>query len=306
MIDKLKAIAIFSTVVEQGTFRAAARHLGLAPSRISETVSTLEKDLGVTLLYRSTRQLSMTQEGRVLHEKAQEMLDTVESGLDAIRPWSADPQGTLRITAPAFTTQSDLIDTFSAFSKAYPKVDLQFDFSDAPRDLIHDGFDVGIRAGWLENSDLMTRNIGTTERFLVASRDYLQNAGTPRHPKDLEAWSWVRFSIRPDQTELTGPTGEVVTVRGTSSVKVNSASALYEFATRGLGVTAIPATLANRGFSHGELVHILPEWSLRPLGLHAVWPDQSRRETLTLLFVRFLAQARTNSVNSLQQTAMSN
>ncbi|MEM9969764.1 MAG: LysR family transcriptional regulator [Pseudomonadota bacterium] len=290
MIDKLRAIAIFSTVVDQGTFRAAALHLGLGPSRVSETVSELEKELGVTLLYRSTRQLSLTHEGRVLHEKAQEMLSTVESGLDAINPTSSDPQGALRVTAPAFVTQTGLMDDFASFARMYPKIDLLFDFSDAPRDLIGDGYDVSIRAGWLEDSELMTRNIGQAGRLLVASPDCVEHHGTPSHPADLEAWNWIRFTVRPNQTELTHESGEVVIVTGKSHVSVNSADSLYEFAARGLGVTAIPENLACRGFARGELVHILPEWSLKSLGFHAVWPDQSRRENLTTLFVRHLAQ----------------
>lgn len=289
MIEKLRSIAIFSTVVEQGTFRAAAQHLGLAPSRISETVSELEKDLGVTLLYRTTRQLSLTEDGRVLHARAQEMLAAVEGGLDAINNQSDTPKGALRITAPAFTTQTDLMDAFSAFAHTHPKVSLSFDFSDAPRDLIRDGFDVAIRAGWLEDSELMTRNIGRAARFLVASPDYVAGRPVPGHPSALEDWDWIRFSIRPDQTNLTNVDGQSVTVLGRSHVTVNSASALYEFAARGIGITSIPENLARRGFQRGELVHVLPEWSLRPLGLHAVWPYQARRENLTTLFVRFLA-----------------
>lgn len=147
MIDKLRAIAMFSTVVDQGTFRAAALHLGLAPSRVSETIADLERDLGVTLLYRSTLQLSLTHEGRLLHEKARQMLETVESGLDAISPTSRDPNGALRVTPPPFVTQTELMNDFASFAQKYPKIDLLFDFSDAPRDLIRDNFDVGIRAG---------------------------------------------------------------------------------------------------------------------------------------------------------------
>ncbi|MEL7343971.1 MAG: LysR family transcriptional regulator [Pseudomonadota bacterium] len=289
MIDKLRSIAIFSTVVDQGTFRAAALHLGLAPSRVSETVSDLEKDLGVTLLYRSTRQLSLTHEGRMLHEQAQAMLGAAETGLDAINLSSADPQGALRVTAPAFVTQTPLVDRFADFAKAYPKVSLNLDFSDTPRDLIKDGFDVGIRAGWLVDSELMTRNIGRGDRLLVASVSYAGARETPRHPRDLADWDWIRFAMRPDQTELTSPSGEVEHVVGRSSIKVNTADALYEFAMRGLGVTAIPENLARQGISRGDLVHVLADWSLRPLGLHAVWPDQSRRESLTVMFVRFLA-----------------
>ncbi|MEM9341618.1 MAG: LysR family transcriptional regulator [Pseudomonadota bacterium] len=291
MIEKLRAMAIFSTVVEQGTFRGAAAHLRIAPSRVSETVSELEKDLGVTLLYRSTRQLSLTHEGRVLHGKVQEMLAAAESGLDALSPRTEEPQGALRVTAPAFVTQSGLMDTFARFAKAYPKVELTLDFSDQPRELIRDGFDVSIRAGWLKDSELSTRNIGYEERLLVASPEYVEARGVPGHPNDLEDWDWIRFSIRPDPTDLTSSSGEVVRVLGRSTVRVNSADALYEFATRGLGVTTTPETLARRGFERGELVHVLPKWSLLRLGLHALWPPQSRRENLTLLFVRFLAEA---------------
>lgn len=290
MIDKLRSIAIFSRVVEQGTFRGAALSLGLAPSRVSETVSELEKDLGVTLLYRSTRQLSLTHEGRVLHEKAQEMLATVENGLDAINTRSSDPQGTLRVTAPAFVAQTALADRFAAFAKTYSKVRLSFDFSDTPRDLIRDGYDVGIRAGWLEDSELMSRNIGHVERILVASADYVLARDLPDHPDGLKSWDWVGFSVRTDRTEMISPKGDVLSVSTASRFNVNSADALFHFALRGLGVTGIPENLARKSIGHGELVHVLPDWRLKPLGIHCVWPDQSRRESLTLLFVRFLAE----------------
>jgi DNA-binding transcriptional LysR family regulator len=288
MIDKLRAIAVFSTVADKGTFRSAARHLGLAPSRVSETVSNLEKDLGVTLLYRSTRQLSLTHEGRVLHEKAQDMLGTVENALDTISPASKDPKGALRITAPAFITQTRLMDDFSSFAQAHPKVELQFEFSDAPRDLIRDGFDLAIRAGWLADSELMTRNIGKVERMLVASPEYVEQLGTPSSPADLEDWNWIRFSVRANKTEMTHSDGTQITVTGRSHVTVNSADALYEFAARGLGVTAIPESMAKRSIARDELLHVLPDWHLKPLGLHAIWPGHSRRENLTTLFVRHL------------------
>ncbi|MEL7183604.1 MAG: LysR family transcriptional regulator [Pseudomonadota bacterium] len=292
MIDKLRAIAIFSTVVDQGSFRGAAQHLGLAPSRVSETVSNLEKDLNVTLLYRSTRQLSLTHEGRLLHDRAQAMLAAAETGLDAINPSSVDPQGALRVTAPAFVTQTALMDDFAAFGMRYPRIALNFDFSDTPRDLIREGYDVSIRAGWLEDSDFRSRSIGAVDHLLVASADYVRQQQTPSKPSDLETWNWIRFSVRPDQTALTHADGREVVVTGRSHICVNSADALYEFSARGLGLTSIPEHLACRGFDRGDLVHVLPDWTLKSLGLYAVWPDHSRRENLTTLFVRFLAEGR--------------
>lgn len=289
MIEKLRSMAIFATVVDQGSFRAAASHLGLAPSRISQTVSNLEKELSVTLLYRSTRQLSMTSEGQILYAKVSEMLQAAETGLDSINVLSKQPNGELRITAPAFITQTGMIDLMAEFSTANPGIDLKINFSDRPRDLIKEGFDVGIRAGFLDDSELMSRTIGQAAKLLVASPDYVATHPTPTHPRDLEAWKWIHFSMRPERAEMISKSGKSTHINCTYQIEVDSAHALYEFAIRSLGVTAIPENLANRGISRGELVHVLPEWSLPSLGLYAMWPDRSRRESLALIFVRFLA-----------------
>ncbi|MEM6407388.1 MAG: LysR family transcriptional regulator [Pseudomonadota bacterium] len=288
MIDKLRSIAIFATVVDQGSFRAAAAHLGLAPSRISQTVSDLEKSLGVTLLYRSTRQLSLTSQGRVLHAQAREMLNAAEIGLDALNPMVTEPVGLLRISAPAFITQTAFMDRLANFAKAHPKVSLDLNFSDQRHDMIKEGFDLSIRAGWLEDSDFMARKIGALDRLLVASPDYAAQKPPPKEPHDLTDWEWIGFSIRSDRTELTSKSGELVSIRGRSTVTVSAADALYECAVRGLGLAHIPEHLASRGFERGELIPILPEWSLAPLGIYAVWPNQSRRENLTTYFVRYL------------------
>ncbi len=292
MIDKLRSIAIFSTVVDQGSFRAAAQHLDLVPSRVSQVISDLEKDLGVTLLYRSTRQLSLTQQGRILLENAHAMLAAAENGLDAINPHAAMPVGALRVSVPAFIAQTNLMDTFATFATAYPKVSLDLHFTDSRKDLIKDGFDLAIRAGWLTDSELMTRKIDKIERFLVASVSYCATKPIPSRAEDLEEWDWIRFSMQPEKTELTSPEGRTVSVRGQAGLRVSSAEALYEFALRGMGLTSVPENLAQRGIERGELVHVLPNWTLLPLGIHAVWPDQSRRENLTTFFVRYLAEAK--------------
>lgn len=294
MIEKLRGMAIFATVVEQGSFRGAARHLGLAPSRISQTVSNLEKDLGVTLLYRSTRQLSLSNEGRILFAKVTEMLEAAENGLDAISPLSEEPAGELRVTAPAFLTQTEFMDALAGFAHAFPHVLLKLTFTDRVSNMIKDGFDVSIRAGWLEDTEFLARKISQIDRVLVASPEYLASKPAPSHPTELEQWDWVRFEMRPDRTDMTHANGEKASVVGKSQVSVDAADALYEFAVRGLGLTEIPEHLAKRGFDRGELVHVLPEWSLRALGLHAVWPDASRRASLTLMFVRFLAEQHEN------------
>jgi len=289
MIDKLRSMAIFATVVDQGTFRAAAQHLGLAPSRISQAVSDLEKELGVTLLYRSTRQQSLTTEGEILHSKVGEMLQAAENGLDAINLISNAPSGELRVTAPTFVTQTRIMDSIAEFAKLNPGVDLKINFSDHSRDLIKDGFDVGIRAGLMQDSELMSRSIGHSDRLLVASPHYVASKTKSDNPKDLEQWDWIHFSPRPDKVELMSEFGENIFVVCNFRIEVDSAYALYELAVRGLGITPLPETLANRGFRQGELIRVMPKWAIAPLEFHAVWPDRSRRESLSLLFIRFLA-----------------
>lgn len=124
----------------------------------------------------------------------------------------------------------------------------------------------------------------------MASPDYLASKPSPSQPSDLEEWDWIRFAMRPDKTELISSQGKAVSVTGQSHVSVNSADALYEFAARGLGVSAIPEHLACRGFDRGDLLPVLPQWSLKPLGIYSIWPGQSRRENLTMIFVRFLSK----------------
>lgn len=291
MIDKLRAMAIFANVVEHGSFRAAAQHLGLAPSRVSQSVSDLEKELNITLLYRSTRRLSLTAEGELLFESVTRMLQAAESGLDAINLDTSAPSGELRITAPAFVTQTRMMDTFAAFHKRHRNVMLRLNFSDKPRDLIKEGYDVAIRAGWLKNSELMTRNVGSSERLLVASADYVNSQPAIEDPMGLETWDWIHFTVRPGRTDLINTTtGDQITVQCPHRVEVDSANALYELTIRGLGVSMLPEHLVRENIVNGKLVHLFPDWSLKPLNLCAVWPDKSRRQNLTLIFVRFLAE----------------
>lgn len=289
MIKKLKSLAIFATVVDQGSFRAAAKRLGLAPSRVSETVKELEDSLGVTLLYRSTRRMSLTNEGRILFAKASDMMQAAEYGFDAIGRVSKDPVGELRVAAPAFLTQTELMDSIADFAKLYPKVSLKVHFSEHPSNLIEDGYDVAIRASREQDVRLSSHKLGVIERLLVASPDYFDSKVLPTRPKDLEEWDWVNFERRPDRIELIAANGRKSSVVGKSQIAVDSVHALYEFVVRGAGLSVLPENLARRGIQRNELIRVLPDWSVSPLQLQALWPDRLHHESLALIFVRFLA-----------------
>ena len=289
MIDHLKQMAIFARVVDEGSFRAAAKDVGLSPPRISETVSELENYLGVTLLHRTTRKIALTNEGKMFYARVVDMLRSAEAGLNELNAMSLEPVGALRVSIPAFLSGGPLTSAIVSFTKLHPNVAFSVTYTDNTLDMLEDGYDMNIRVGWLDDSSMMSRKLADGERVLVAGTEYMNERSTPKRPKDLEEWNWIRYLNRADTTEFTGPTGRVEKVTGTAQLEVDSIDALYHMATQNAGVTILPSFLAERGIAPGQLKAILPDWKLRPLGIYAVWPDKSRRESLTLLFVRYLA-----------------
>ncbi|MCR9157986.1 MAG: LysR family transcriptional regulator [Rhodobacteraceae bacterium] len=290
MIEHLRHMAIFARVVDEGSFRAAAKAIGLAPSRVSETVSNLENFLGVTLLNRTTRKIALTNEGRMFYAHVADMLHSAENGLNELNALSLEPVGALRVSMPAFMSSSSLATAIAEFVRSHPQVALSISFTDGRTDLLEDGFDVNIRAGWLDDSSMMSRKLGESERALVVGAKYASARPRPEHPSDMEDWDWIRYKHRSDITTLHGPDGETMKVLGQARLEADSIDALYHFTLQNLGATVLPEHLAARGEASGKLVRLLPEWRLIPLGFFAVWPDTSRRESLTLLFVRFVAE----------------
>lgn len=290
MIEHLRHMAVFARVVDEGSFRGAAKAIGLAPSRVSETVSDLENFLGVTLLYRTTRKIALTNEGRMFYARVAEMLRSAENGLNELNALSLEPVGALRVSMPAFMSSSSLATAIAEFVRLHTQVAVSISFTDGVTDLLEDGFDVNIRAGWLDDSSMMSRKLGESDRALVVGAQYAASRPRPMHPSDLEDWDWLRYKHRPDHTTLHGPKDESVKVVGQARLEADGIDALYHFTCQNLGVTVLPEHLAARGEASGELVRLLPQWRLIPLGFFAVWPDTSRRESLTLLFVRFVAE----------------
>ncbi|WP_342807740.1 LysR family transcriptional regulator [Alteromonas sp. M12] len=290
MINYLRHMAVFARVVDEGSFRRAAKTLNLAPSRTSQTVADLEKYLGVTLLYRSTRKLVLTNEGSKFYAHALEMLKSAEAGLNELNALSQQHIGTLRISLPAFLTSSTISTAIAEFAKQYPKVSLSLMFTDHIVDILNEGIDMSIRVGWLQDSTMIARKLYDGRRLLVASKEYVATRATPTHPSDLISWDWIRFDIRTSSVEFESATGEKVSITENNRFSVNSAEALATFAKNHLGLAYLPEHIVAEDIKKGDLIHVLPEWKLKPLGYYAVWPNKSRRENLTILLVRFLAE----------------
>lgn len=290
MIEHLKSIAIFARVVDQGTFRGAAQSLGLSPSRISEIVTELENYLGTTLLYRTTRKISLTNEGRVFYARAVDMVRSAESGLNELNALSLEPVGALKISIPAFLSSSKLLTAMGEFARLHPHVALTISSTDVPVDLLEDGFDLSIRVGWLSDSSMISRRLGHLYRVLVSGAAYAASRPAPNHPNDLESWDWISYAQRSDAIAFMNSEKEVVRVAGQNQIQVDNIEALQHLIGQNLGIAVVPKFIVEERLASGSLVELIPQWRLKPLGVFAVWPDQARRENLTVLFARFLAE----------------
>ena len=289
MINQLRGLAVFAKTVELGSFRLAARELKLSPSVVSHHISQLEEQLGVALLYRSTRSLSLTRDGEQLTGPAREMLAAAERGIGAIRDNVTGLSGEVRVTAAAILVQSQLTDKIAQFLRAPPNVKINIDYSDSPRDIVAEGIDVAIRLGWLRDSSLTARKLYDVERVVVASRAYLRGRPLPKTPSDMEDWDWI--DLAPVQTAhvFRHEIEKTVTLRPASRMTANSAHALFKMVGRSAGLAVLPHFLVEHEIRAGNLTVLLPEWQLPSVSANAVRPSNAPRQGLTAEFVKAIA-----------------
>ncbi|WP_171181973.1 LysR family transcriptional regulator [Ruegeria sp. HKCCD8929] len=285
MIDDLRPLAIFAAVAESGSFSAAGRQLRLATSGISQHVTKLEDRLGVTLFYRSTRSLSLTSEGQRLLEHAQRMMAAAEDGLNSVVDVSKEPAGSLIITLPAFMAESIYERAIWDFASTYRAVELTVRYLDSNFDLVAEGIDLALRMGELPDSSLRSRRLGSASRKLVCAPSYLKALPRVTSPGDLRTADFVAMQGLTDQVVLIKGDEEKTLHTNRGRVVVDNFAALRSALCAGLGIQRLPASVADPELEVGNLVELIPDWSIPDLGTYAVWPDTSRRLSLTRLLV---------------------
>lgn len=294
MIDHLKALAIFATVVDKGSFKAAAGELNLTPSVVSHHISKLEDSLGLALLYRSTRRLSLTSDGEVLYLSAKTMLDAVGDGLDRVLGSGDNLMGGLKITMPSTCSDSYFLTKIAKFRHANPKVDIDIRFSDLHHNIIADGIDLAIRIGNLPDSRLMVKKIDVLQPILMASPEYIASRGVNladlKHPDDLLGWDFIGIAQRPMNKLFIDENGDEFIHEYRPSIVVDNVEAAQHLACQGLGIASPPAFLFGDRVSEGVLVPLLPNWKMKPVPVHAVWPPNTQKNSLTKRLVEFLVE----------------
>jgi len=288
MIDELRSIAIFAETIKQGSFRAAAKILKLSPSVVSYQVTQLEKSVGTALIYRSTRSLSLTSEGRVLYQYALTMIQTAHQGLNQVTLEKQELRGTLTLTLPSALIKSKISKKIAQFSKLHPYLNFKLFYTDNRQDLISKGIDLAFRAGSMNDSNLKSKRIGAIYRKLVCSYDYWQENKKPISPHDLTKWKWIKLAMLPNNRTLVSSTGEKCEISFESNISVNSVEAMTQLCINGAGIATPPDFLIEREIKNNDLVELLPNWQVEPIPLYAVWPSNTFQNSSAKRLLDFL------------------
>ncbi|MFM0738127.1 LysR family transcriptional regulator [Paraburkholderia xenovorans] len=270
----LNRLAVFVAVVEAGSLTAAAARLGLAKAMVSAHIQRLEREVGASLLVRTTRQLKVTESGRTFYDASCQILQATEAALSAVSGASAPVRGTLRVSAPNDYGSLAVAPALVDLRRAYPELDVELICNDSYVDLIAEGIDVAIRLGRLADSNYRAVRVGGFVKWVVASPEFVEKWGTPRSPAALAKWPYIAMSVLPHPLtlELQRGSGAKKSVRCASALTINTADAARAATLSGGGFGLLTDFSIAADVKAGRLVRVLPEWTTVPAGIHAVFP----------------------------------
>lgn len=282
----------FVRVIDHGGFAAASKQLRITPSAVSKVVTRLEDRLGVRLLHRTTRRLSLTPEGETYYLRARDILAAIEDAEAEVSRAGQRPRGRLRVNCvPAFAL-NQLAEKLPVFLERYPDVEIELALTDRVVDLMAENADVGIRVGIVSDPSLVAKKIGEIRRSLVASPDYLARYGTPRTPEDLSTHNCIVVSTisaaRSWQFRIHGLTR---TIEIDSRVLVDSGDAALRLAIAGCGITRLADLVTSHAVAEGRLKPVLIDSHVGdPLPLSALYPQGRHRMPKVRAFLDFLVE----------------
>ena len=292
-MDRFQEMSSFVAVVEAGSFVAGADAIGLSKAAISRHVADLESRLGVRLLHRTTRRLSLTDDGQLFFSRAKDMLAALDEAESEISSRSGEASGLLRINAPLTFGVLHLAPLWATFATQHPKVSLDIDLSDRVVDLVEEGYDLAVRITNLPSSQLISRRIAETRIVLCATPEYLDRHGKPQHPHELATHTAISYSYWSgrDEWSFIAPDGNPVSVRTHARIHANNGDTCLAAALSHHGIILQPDFLVAPALAQGRLVELMPEFRSLTLGIHAVCPSRKHLPIKTRRMVDFLAQS---------------
>ncbi|MGO3132555.1 MAG: LysR family transcriptional regulator [Alcaligenes sp.] len=290
----LNDMVLFTEVVQRGGFSAAARHLGMPPSRLSRRLSRLEAEVGVRLLQRTTRSLSLTPAGEVFLRHCQAMRDEAEAAYAAVAQVQQEPRGLLRISCPVTLAHTVLSTVFAQFLIRYPQVELEMEVSNRVVDPVADGIDVAlrVRSTLSDSASYIVKRLGETGAILVAQPALLAQFDPVHGPADLARLPTVAMSARQGMGEwkLYGPDGASLTVSHRPRYMASDLLTLREGVELGIGVGILPDYMCCDALKAGRLVQVLPQWAPLPGIIHAVFASRRGMAPAVRHFLDYLGE----------------
>jgi DNA-binding transcriptional LysR family regulator len=266
--------AVFVKVVQAGSFSGAARQLGLPTSTVSTRISRLERRLGITLLQRTTRRLSLTEAGTAYYHHASLGLGYMMEAEAAVNEARQQPQGRLKVTAPADLGDSLLASLIERTQREFPAVEVELLLTDRYIDLVADGVDVAVRTGELRDSSLVAKSLGTVRWGLFASSDYLKRADPLEEPQHLHAHRCLQFTPMGREAWDLSDGKNNFTIPLPGRAMANNIGVVRTLVANGQGVALLPTFICKPGLAMGDLVRVLPAWQGRADPVHLVYPRQ--------------------------------
>jgi LysR family transcriptional activator of dmlA len=289
MLDDIAELRTFVRIVAAGSLSAASREMGLALSVVSKRLATLERRAEVRLIARSTRSLSLTEEGRELFERAQRILGEVDEAEAALKRGRADPQGVLRVSAPHALGRTHVSPVCRDLIRAYPKISAELILTDRFVELIDERMDVVVRIGVLRDSDLVMRKLADSYRVIVAAPDYLASHGAPSVPEDLLSHECLLYRSAEPHWRLVGPAGKAVQLKVASRLRCNNGEVAHDWALAGCGLIMKSWVDVARDVRAGRLVQVLPGWRSEPTPICALFASGPRLPVRVRLFLDAMA-----------------
>jgi DNA-binding transcriptional LysR family regulator len=271
MNDYLAALKLFVRVARRGSFSAAGRDLNMPQPTVSRIISSLEQEVGVHLINRTTRAVSLTEAGTEFLERLDPILAALEEAEESIRG-DGQLRGTLRLGLSSSFALRAVVPTMTNFLAGHPQLRVEYLLDDMRQNLTASAVDVSIRFGSLADSTAVTRKLGSTPRVIVASPAYLAQLGTPQEPEDLNQHRIIIGPMTTGQSWSFRRDGQVVSVRfeGTVTTSFNEASTASAVA--GIGITCLSLAGCQREITAGELVRLLPDWDMGSIDINALFP----------------------------------
>jgi DNA-binding transcriptional LysR family regulator len=290
----LNLVTAFVRVVEAQSFTQAARSLGLPKSSVSRRVTELEEELGVRLLHRTTRKLSLTEAGRSYFEQAEKAIVDLEAAAEAAAGLDSEPRGLVRMTVPVDLGVMGLAEIIAEFKERYPDIHVELSLNSQLVNLAEEGFDIGVRAGRSQDASLVSRRLGSADLGLFASRTYLDRRGEPKTLADLAEHDCILFRAKHGKAvwPLTGPGDEPSPIEVRGSVTTDEMLFVQQAVNSGLGIGLLPMFAMSRCAERAKLdaVRVLPDYTLRGTELQVLTPSGPKRPRRVTLLRDYLIE----------------